>query len=119
MQTQEQKQELSKTLEELESLHATEAVALRQLDRDSIDELTDRKLALWEQLQNLTSQSSLDADQLAALQRIKRAALHNQILLHHARDAVRTVLQTASGQLASPLTLRPAAASGMRVDFRG
>ncbi len=120
VQTEAQKQELRQTLTELESLHATEAVALRRLARDTIDELTDRKLALWERLRSLCSESSLEEHDMALLLRIKQSALRNQILLHHARDAVRTVLQTASGQLPSVPSPRPTAVQdGLRVDFRG
>ena len=117
---QAQTNELKKTLAELEALHALEAVALRSLSRDSIDELTDKKLALWEQLRNIAADIAPGPDDRASLERIKRAALLNQILLHHARDAVRTILQTASGQQLATPSNRPAAVQdGLRVDFRG
>jgi flagellar biosynthesis/type III secretory pathway chaperone len=120
VQTEAQKQNLTTILEELESLHATEAVALRRLARDEIDELTDRKEALWAQLRETLQNVRPEPEHRALLERIKRAALHNQILLMHARDAVRTVLQTASGQSLSPPSTRAAAVQdGMRVDFRG
>jgi hypothetical protein len=115
-----QKQELTATLAELESLHREEAAALRRLSRDTIDELTDKKLALWERLRAVTAELQPGPDDRAALERVRRAALSNQILLHHARDAVRTILQTASGQTLGPATNRPSAVQdGLRVDFRG
>lgn len=120
MQTEAQKQQLTTILEELESLHATEAVALRNLARDVIDELTDRKEALWQRLRDTLQSVGPEPEHRALLERIKRAALHNQILLMHARDAVRTVLQSASGQSLSPSSTRPVAVQdGLRVDFRG
>ena len=120
MQAEAQKSELQKTLDELESLHRQETDALRHLSRDTLDELTDRKVELWERLRAVTSEVSPGPEHRAALERIKRVALLNQILLHHARDAVRTILQSASGQTPVPLTNRPSAMQGgLRVDFRG
>jgi hypothetical protein len=120
VQTEAQKSELQATLDELESLHATEAIALRSLARDAVDELTDKKLALWERLRAVTAQVSLGPEHRAALERIRHAALLNQILLHHARDAVRTILQNASGQQLATPSARPAPVQdGLRVNFRG
>jgi hypothetical protein len=115
-----QKTELKATLEELELLHRDEATALRRLARDKIDELTDKKLALWERLRAVSSLVKPGPEDRASLERIRRAALMNQILLHHARDAVRTVLQAASGQMPGLPSNRPnAVQDGLRVDFRG
>jgi hypothetical protein len=115
-----QKTELQMVLDELEALHREEAVALRQMSSESIDDLTDRKLSLWDRLRAVSSECPPGPEQRAALERIKRAALLNQILLHHARDAVRTILQNASGQTLTPASMRPAAVpGGVRVDFRG
>jgi hypothetical protein len=117
---QAQTNELKTTLEQLEALHAREAVALRSLSRDRIDELTDEKLALWERLRSVIAHVPPGPDDRASLERIKRAALLNQILLHHARDAVRNILQAASGQQLATPSNRPAAVQdGLRVDFRG
>jgi hypothetical protein len=114
-----QKNQLQATLDELEQLHRDEAIALRRLSKGEIDELTDRKLGLWERLRAVSAESPPGPEHRAALERIRRAALMNQILLHHARDAVRTILQSASGQALTP-TIRPSAVQdGMRVDFRG
>jgi hypothetical protein len=112
--------ELTKTLDELESLHAIEAVALRALERQTLDELTDKKLALWERLRAVTAERPPGPEHRATLERIRHAALLNQILLHHARDAVRTILQNASGQQLATPSNRPAPIQdGMRVNFRG
>ena len=120
MQADAQKQELQATLAELEALHRDEALALRRLSRDTIDELTDKKLALWERLRAVTAEVQPGPEDRASLERVRRAALSNQILLHHARDAVRTILQMASGQTFNSPTNRPSAVQdGLRVNFRG
>lgn len=120
MQAHAQTQELKATLEELEKLHQDEALALRRLSKDDIDELTDRKLAAWERLRVIAAVSPPGPEDRAVLERIRRAALLNQILLHHARDAVRTILQSASGQAFVSPSQRPSAVQdGLRVDFRG
>jgi hypothetical protein len=120
VQAQAQQQELVTTLDELEELHRAEAAALRSLSRDALDELTDRKLALWERLRAITAKVAPGPAERASLERIRRAALLNQILLHHARDAVRSILQSASGQtLVTPSNRPTALAGGLRVDFRG
>lgn len=120
MQAEPQRQELKATLDELETLHREEARALRRLSHEVVDQLTDRKLALWERLRAVTAEVKPGPEERAALERVRRAALSNQILLHHARDAVRTILQTASGHLAPTPSNRPSAVQdGLRVDFRG
>lgn len=120
MQADAQKQQLKTTLEELLLLHAEESTALRRLARDEIDGLTDKKLALWEQLRALSAECPPGPEERDTLEQIRRAALQNQILLHHARDAVRTILQNASGQaLATPSSRPSAVQDGLRVDFRG
>jgi hypothetical protein len=115
-----QKLELTATLHELELLHRDEGVALRRMSSERLDELTSRKLELWERLRAVTELLPPGPDERASLERIRRAALANQILLHHARDAVRTILQTASGQAIATPSHRPSAIQdGLRVDFRG
>ena len=120
MQANAQKTELKATLDELEALHRDESSALRRLARDEIDELTDKKLALWERLRAVSTLVKPGPDDRAVLERIRKAAIMNQILLHHARDAVRSVLQAASGQMPGLPSNRPSAVQdGLRVDFRG
>ncbi len=120
MQANAQNHPLKATLEELLSLHETEAAALRRLARDEIDALTDKKLELWERFRAISAEFPPPAEDRPMLERIRRAALSNQILLHHARDAVRTILQTAAGQALATPSHRPSAVQdGLRVDFRG
>jgi hypothetical protein len=115
-----QKQELTATLDALEALHRDEHVALRRLSKSELDDLTDRKLLLWEKLRTVTADTPPGPEHRAAFERIRRAAIANQILLHHARDAVRTILQDASGQAYSaPSHRQTAVQDGLRVDFRG
>lgn len=121
MQADAQNPELKATLAELELLHGHEALALRRLARDELDALTDKKLELWERLHTLAVDCPPGAEDRATLERIRRQALSNQILLHHARDAVRSILQAASGQhaLATQTHRESAVQDGLRVDFRG
>ncbi len=120
MQAQAKQDELKTTLLELEQLHAQEALALRALDRDALDGTTDQKVRLWERLKAVTEQVSPQAEDRAQLERIRQAALLNQILLHHARDAVRTILENATGVALAPPSNRPhAVQDGLRVDFKG
>ena len=120
MQADAQKTNLKATLDELELLHRDEATALRRVARDEIDELTDKKLALWERLRAVSRLTPPGPEERASLERIRRAAILNQILLHHARDAVRTILQAASGQMPGLPSGRPSTVQdGLRVDFRG
>ena len=120
MQADAQNQELKATLVELEQLHLDEAIALRRLAKDEIDTLTDRKLAAWDRLRELAAVSPPGPEERATLERIRRAALPNQILLHHARDAIRSILQSASGQALVTPSQRPVAVQdGLRVNFRG
>lgn len=120
MQADAQNQDLKATLVELEQLHRDEAAALRRLSRDDIETLTDRKLLAWERLRAIAALTPPGADDRAALERIRRAALLNQILLHHARDAIRSILQSASGQALATPSQRPVAVQdGLRVNFRG
>lgn len=120
MQADTQQQQLRATLAELEALQREEATALRRLSRDAVDDLTDRKLLLWEKLREQTQLARLEAEDRELLERVRRGALMNQILLHHARDAVRSILQAASGQSFAPTSSRSGAIqNGLRVDFRG
>ncbi len=120
MQADAQKTKLKTTLEELLLLHGDEALALRRLAREELDGLTDKKLALWEQLRALAAECPPGPEERETLEQIRRVALQNQILLHHARDTVRTILQSASGQHPTTPSNRPSAVQdGLRVDFRG
>jgi hypothetical protein len=102
---------LAPLLVELEAVLEEETRALRKLDRLGIDRVVEQKLKLCEDIAkaNLT----LPAEYRDALERIRRTALRNQMLLAHARDTVRQVLGIATGQTASPFF------GGLRLDVRG
>jgi flagellar biosynthesis/type III secretory pathway chaperone len=120
VQAQAQPSQLKQTLAELEQLHVQEAAVLRRLERAALDDLTERKLLLWERLCAAAVQTPPTREERALFERLRQAALRNQILLHHARDAVRTILQSASGQALPGDSHHPQAIpGGLRVDFRG
>ncbi|MCA9594297.1 MAG: hypothetical protein KC776_13330 [Myxococcales bacterium] len=98
----------------LESILGEESVALKQLDSRALDALAERKLALVEQLKNPPP----DAD-VERLSRVRRTALENQMLLVHARDTVRGLLATMSGQPTSAHPMAPASVGPVRLDLRG
>jgi hypothetical protein len=105
-------------LGEIERLLDVEAAALKQLDRDGIEAVAESKLQAFASLESALQMSPLAAGHRAQLERIKRTALKNQVLLVHARDCTRAVIALATGARPS---LRPDApeASGVRLDLRG
>jgi hypothetical protein len=112
--------DLTQSLGELESLLAVECAALKRLDRDAIDTCTTRKLEIYEQLQALLQRSAPTREHREQLERLHKAALHNQLLLVHARDSVRGTLALLTGEPANARPSKPpASAGGMRVNLRG
>jgi hypothetical protein len=110
---------IKSALDEIEQLLPIEADALKRLDRERIDEVAGQKLVLFEKLQSALGTAQVAASHRAQLERVKRGALHNQVLLVHARDCTRSVIALAAGERQH--SLRPAApeASGVRLDVRG
>jgi hypothetical protein len=102
----------SELLGELSSLLAAENVAVRNLDQDALVELAGKKLEVTEALKALGT-AHLDLDDKQQLEQIRAGALQNQLLLVHARDTVRQVLDQVAGRSGFP------AAGGMRLDLRG
>ena len=98
-------------LAELEEVLAAESRALKKLDRAAIDRVTDEKERLLQAIAG--SGMKLAASQQGALERLRKTALRNQMLLAHARDGVRQVLGIASGRPSSPVL------GGLRLDVRG
>jgi hypothetical protein len=98
-------------LAELELVLLDEARALKALDRDGIDRAAEHKAKLTEAM----AQAKPDLTNVprAALERLRRTALRNHMLLAHARDSVRQVLGAISGRPASPVL------GGLRLDVRG
>lgn len=79
-------------LVELEQLLEGERAALVCLDRDAIEVYAARKLELDAALQEAVKVEPLAASDKELLERIRQAALKNQLLLAHARSCVQGVL---------------------------
>jgi flagellar biosynthesis/type III secretory pathway chaperone len=101
---------------ELEQVLAEEAHALRRLDRAGIERAAEAKAKLCDALAD--AQGRLTPAQRPALERLRKAALRNHMLLAHARDSVRQVLSTAAGRPASGRPSSPVL-GGLRLDMRG
>jgi hypothetical protein len=102
----------SELLGELSRLLAAENSALKKLDRDAIVDLTGKKLEVTEALKALGS-VNFDVDDKKQLEQIRVGALQNQLLLVHARDTVRQVIDQVAGRSGFP------SAGGLRLDLRG
>jgi flagellar biosynthesis/type III secretory pathway chaperone len=82
----------SELLLELEHLLSAERDALVRLDRDAIEAFATRKLELDAELRQLVAAQPLVSSERALLERVRQAALSNQLLLAHARSCVQGVL---------------------------
>jgi hypothetical protein len=102
----------SELLGELCALLAAENAALRKLDRDGLVELAEKKLEVTESLKALGA-GGFDLDDKKQLEHVRASALQNQLLLVHARDTVRQVLDHVAGRSGYP------PAGGLRLDVRG
>lgn len=102
----------SELLGELCVLLAAENAALRKLDRDALVDLAEKKLEVTEALKGLGS-GGFDPDDKKQLEQLRASALQNQLLLVHARDTVRQVLDHVAGRSGYP------PAGGLRLDLRG
>jgi hypothetical protein len=98
-------------LAELEAVLLEETAALKKLDRAAIERAAEHKERLAQEI--AASGLRLEPGHRAGMDRVRRRALRNQMLLSHARDGVRQVLGLASGRPSSPVL------GGLRVDLRG
>ncbi len=101
---------------ELERVLNDEARALKGLDRTGIDRAAEEKTKLLAEL--AAARGEMKPEHRAALERIRKLALRNHMLLAHARDSVRQVLSIASGRTGSGHPSSPLL-GGLRVDVRG
>jgi flagellar biosynthesis/type III secretory pathway chaperone len=101
---------------ELERVLSDEARALKALDRAGIDRAAERKTELLAAL--AAAHGEVKPEHRGALERIRKLALRNHMLLAHARDSVRQVLSTASGRTGSGRPSSPLL-GGLRLDVRG
>lgn len=114
--------ELDRTLAELEALHSRETEMLRTMNRAALDDITVEKETLCERLNALRAHANIQPRHRTALDRLRRQAALNQLLLVHARDAVRTILSHATGATfeAIPGSHRKVGGQeGLRLNVRG
>jgi flagellar biosynthesis/type III secretory pathway chaperone len=98
-------------LADLERVLVEESAALKRLDREAIERAAEAKERILVAV--ASSGMKLEASHRDAIERVRKHALRNQMLLAHARDSVRQVLGTASGRPSSPVL------GGLRLDVRG
>lgn len=113
---------LGLVLDELEALHERESAILRAMDHVALDELTAEKEVLSDRLREVMSRHAPRPEHRAALERLRHRATLNQLLIVHAREAVRTILSQVSGTPsveALPGVRRPVVQDGVRVNLRG
>ena len=101
---------------ELERVLHAEARALKGLDRAGIDRAAEEKTKLLGEL--AAARRDMKPEHRPALERIRKMALRNHMLLAHARDSVRQVLSTASGRTGSGRPSSPLL-GGLRLNVRG
>ena len=113
--------ELDRTLADLEALHLRETEVLRTMDRAALDDVTAEKERLSERLREVRTRTELQPRHQSALERLRSRATLNQLLLVHARDAVRTVLSQATGASFEglPGNRKLSAQEGIRLNVRG
>ncbi|MEZ4224520.1 MAG: hypothetical protein R3B13_26455 [Polyangiaceae bacterium] len=101
-------------LQALELILAEEHRALRKLDSAAIEKVAAQKVDLEVELANAGPLTPTDKD---LAQRVRRAALANQILLVHARDTVRGLVAAMTGTqpTAHPLARQSTAPARLNV----
>lgn len=82
-------------MRELDELLAAEREAVRGMDSAQIEVLTGEKVKLIERLASQSRQHATP-DTIRALSRLRAFALENQLLLVHARDLTRGVVEALS-----------------------
>lgn len=113
--------DLERALLDLDALHEREATVLRSMDRDALEAVTTEKELLFERLREAMGRQAPEERHRLVLDRLRRRATINQLLIVHARDAVRTILSQVSG---APVDALPGARKavvqdGVRVNWRG
>lgn len=88
-------------LNELEVLLNEERTALERLDRDAISASAEAKLRLDVALRSAPLPSPVPEPLIARMERVRRSAQINQILLAHARSCVQGMLQLLTGRTES------------------
>jgi hypothetical protein len=88
-------------LDEIERILEEERDGLRRLDREVIDRCASRKTSLEATLRTVLTHAKPGELQRARMERLKAAALVNQMLIAQARSCLKSILQVASGHAAS------------------
>ncbi len=103
-------------LDEIERILEEERDGLRRLDREVIDRCAARKTSLESTLRTVLTHAKPGELQRARMERLKAAALVNQMLIAQARSCLKSILQVASGHGPSApppaVTSSPARAEG-------
>lgn len=86
---------ISAVLKELEAVLREEHRALRALDYSGIERAAELKVALDARLRAVEHEKT--AADLPALQRVRRAALDNQLLIVHARSCLQGLIGMVTG----------------------
>ena len=93
-----QESPLNAVLDAIEALLEEEREGLRRLDREVIDRCAQRKAGLDGALRSVLTNGKPGELQRARLERLKAAALVNQMLIAQARNCLKSILAAASGQ---------------------
>ncbi len=104
-----QESAVTSVLDEIERILDEEREGLRRLDREVIDRCAQRKPSLDAALRAVLAHAKPGELQRARMERLKAAALVNQMLIAQARNCLKNILSVASG---SPLTTPPASGAG-------
>ena len=91
---------------ELEEVLQHENRALRELDREAIEQAAAKKLELDALLRRFSGKALAGQADAELLESVRRSALANQLLLVHARSCVQGVLSMVTGQPVQRLSCR-------------
>jgi hypothetical protein len=114
--------ELDLVFSELDTLHERETQVLRAMDHEALDAVTVEKERLCARLRELMAKNGPEPRHREALERLRHRATLNQLLIVHAREAVRTILSQVAGApegAPHPGLRRPVVQDGVRVNLRG
>jgi hypothetical protein len=115
---------LTAVLDAIEALLDEEREGLRRLDREVIDRCAQRKAGLDGALRAVLTGANPGELQRARLERLKAAALVNQMLIAQARNCLKSILAVAGGQTAGEpppvaTSTRPAGPPARRILVQG
>lgn len=103
-----QESPVNAVLDAIEALLEEEREGLRRLDREVIDRCAQRKASLDGALRSVLTNGKPGELQRARIERLKAAALVNQMLIAQARNCLKSILAAASGQPGAAPSAPPA-----------